>query len=272
MAMRAENGSVTIAGRKIAYVRFGTGLETLVILPGAGDGLKTVKGTAVPMALMYHTLWERFTVFMFSRGEPLPEHFSTREMARELAGAMDALGIGSAVVTGVSQGGMIAQYLAIDHPEKVKKLILAVTAGRPNDSIRCVLPNWIRMARRGDYRGIMTDTAERSYSRKRMKKMRPVYRLLAGVGKPKSFRRFITMAEACLAHDAWLELPEIACPTLVIGGGEDRIVTAEASRELAGRIPGSELVIYPELSHALYEEAPDFWDRIKEFAGEEHTR
>ena len=217
------------------------------------------------MALMYPTLWKRFTVFMFSRSEPLPAYFTTRGMAAELAEAMDALGIGAATVVGVSQGGMIAQYLAVDHPEKVKKLILTVTAARPNDTMRRVISDWIEMARRGDYRKIMTDTAERSYSEKRLKRMRPVYGLLGRAGKPKDFRRFITQAEACLDHDAWDELPKISCPTLVIGGAEDKIVTAQASRELAEKIPGARMVIYPGLSHALYEEAPDFWKRVKEF-------
>ena len=265
VAMHAENGSVKVKDRQLSYVRFGSGAETLVLIPGVGDGLKTVKGMAVPMALMYPSLWKRFTVFMFSRSEPLPEHFSTREMAAELSQAMDRLGIGAATVAGASQGGMIAQYLAVDHPEKVKKLILTVTAGRPNDTMRRVLSAWIQMARRGDYKGIMTDNAERSYSEKRLRRMRPVYGLLGRVGKPKDFRRFITQAEACLAHDAWEELPRIACPVLVIGGAEDKIVTARASRELAERIPEAQLVIYSGLSHALYEEAPDFWKRVREF-------
>ena len=265
--MRAKNGCVTVGGRRVSYVRFGSGAETLVLIPGVGDGLKTVKGMAVPMALMYPSLWKRFTVFMFSRSEPLPARFSTRQMAAELSEAMDDLGIDAAAVVGVSQGGMIAQYLAIDHPEQVKKLILTVTAGRPNDTVRQVLGRWIELAEQGDYRAIMTDNAERSYSEKRLRRMRPVYGLLGRVGKPKDFRRFITQAEACLGHDAWEDLPSIACPVLVIGVGADRIVTARASRELAERIRGAELVIYPQLSHALYEEAPDFWDRVKTFAG-----
>lgn len=53
----------------------------------------------------------------------IPENYSTRDMAEDQAKAMKALGIANANVMGVSQGGMIAQYLAIDHPELVRKLI-----------------------------------------------------------------------------------------------------------------------------------------------------
>lgn len=263
--MRASNGAVSVQGRRVNYVRFGTGRETMVILPGLGDGLKTVKGMALPMALSYRALRKDFTVFVFSRGEPLPERFSTREMAGELARAMDALGIGPACTVGVSQGGMIAQYLAADHPEKVKKLVLAVTTGRANDTVRQTVGRWIRLAEQGDYRLLMSDTAERSYSPARLRWMRPALALLGRVGAPRSFDRFRTQAEACLTHDALAEAERIVCPTLVIGGEADRVVTPEASRELAGRIPGAEIVMVPGLGHALYEEAPDFWTWVADF-------
>ena len=160
---------------------------------------------------------------------------------------------------------MIAQWLAIDHPDKVGKLVLVVTLGRPNDTVRRAVEVWTDLAERGDYRGIMLDTAERSYSEKRLRLARLEYRLVGGLGKPKSFERFLTQAESCVTHDAYDRLDGIRCPTLVIGGTDDRIVTGEASRETAGQIPGAELYMYEGLGHGLYEEAPDFWGRVKEF-------
>ena len=265
--LSAVNGSLRLENGTMDYIRFGRGDRTLVMLPGVGDGLQTVHGMALPFAWMYRKLAPRFTVYMFSRRRKLPAHQSTREMAGELAEAMRELNLPPACVVGVSQGGMIAQYLALDHPELVSRLALTVTSGRPNETIRSVVGAWMGGARRGDYAAIMRDYAERSYSEKKLRQMRPFYALLGSVGRPKSFDRFLTQAEACLGHDAWGRLPEIACPTLVIGGTEDGIVTAEASRELAARIPGSELVLYAGLSHALYEESGDFLERIIRFAG-----
>jgi pimeloyl-ACP methyl ester carboxylesterase len=57
----------------------------------------------------------------------------------------------------------------------------------------------------------------------------------------------------------------IACPTLVIGGTDDRIVTGKASEEIAEKILGSQLYMYQGLGHGLYEEAPDFLNRVKVF-------
>ena len=261
----AKNGRLTLSSGEMDYIRFGSAERTLVMLPGVGDGLKTVKGVALPFALLYRELAKDFTVYVFSRRVPLPEHMSTREMAQDLDEAMAALGLSGAAVVGVSQGGMIAQWLAIDHPERVGRLVLTVTLSRPNDTVREAIACWTEMAGRGDYRGIMLDTAERSYSEKRLKQARLEYGLLGNFGKPKSFARFLTQAESCVTHDAYDELSRIACPTLVIGGTDDRIVTGRASQEIAERIPGCELYMYEGLSHGLYEEAPDFLRRVADF-------
>ena len=260
-----KNGCVRVPSGEMDYIRFGSGARTLVLLPGVGDGLKTVKGMALPFALMYRKLTRDFTVYGFSRCRDLPAHKTTREMAQDLALAMDALGLADAAVVGVSQGGMIAQWLALDRPDKVGKLVLTVTLSRPNDTARKVIAGWTEMALRGDYRGILLDTAERSYSAKRLRAARLEYSLLGNFGKPNSFARFLTQAESCVTHDAWSELPRIACPTLVIGGTDDRIVTGLASEEIASQIPGSELFLYEGLGHGLYEEAPDWLDRVAAF-------
>ena len=263
--LKPKNARLRLAAGYMDYIRFGSGARKLVMLPGVGDGLTTVKGLALPFALMYRSLSKDFTVYVFSRRVALPEHMTTRDMAEDVNEAMEALGLFAAAVVGVSQGGMIAQWLAADHPDKVSKLVLTVTSSRPNDTIREAIGLWSDMARQGDYRGIMLDTAERSYTPKRIRRARLTYGLLGNLGKPKSFDRFLIQAESCVTHDAYAELGRIACPTLVIGGTEDRIVTGAASEEIAAQIPGCELYMYEGLSHGLYEEAPDFLKRVADF-------
>ena len=263
--LQAKNACLRLSAGEMDYIRFGGGEKALVMLPGVGDGLKTVKGTALPFALLYRELSKDFTVYVFSRRRELPRHFTTREMAEDLNEAMSALHLEGAAVVGVSQGGMIAQWLAIDHPDKVGKLVLTVTLSRPNATVEDVIARWTGMAERGDYRGIMLDTAERSYSEKRLRQARLEYKLLGSVGKPKSFERFLTQAESCVTHDAFDRLRCITCPTLVIGGADDRIVTGSASTEIAAEIPGSTLYLYEGLGHGLYEEAPDFLKRVADF-------
>ncbi len=268
MLWNAKDGSVQIPGAQMDYVRFGKGGKNLVILPGLSDGLASVKGKALLLAPPYKRFFDRYTVWMFSRREGLRRGVTIRDMAEDQAAALRVLGVEKTAVMGVSQGGMIAQLLAAEHPVLVDRLILAVTAPCVNDRILETVETWIGFAERGDHRGLMIDTAEKSYSEEYLKKYRKLYPILGGIGRPKSYERFLANAEAILSFDARGELGKIVCPTLIIGGEEDKIVGAAASDELHGMIQGSKLYFYQGLGHAAYEEARDFNERAFRFLEE----
>lgn len=262
MLWNAKNGRVPLGNTGMRYASFGHGRGKLVILPGLSDGLATVKGKALLLAKPYAPFLDRFTVYMFSRKDGMPRGYTIRDMAEDQARAMKALGIDSACVLGVSQGGMIAQALAIAHPELVERLVLAVTAPRVNAIIEETVKKWIGFAEQGSHKALMIDTAEKSYSPEYLKKYRKIYPIIGLIGKPKSYDRFLVNARAILGFDALSELSGIACPTLIIGGEEDQIVGIRASYEIRERIAGSELIVYPGLGHAAYEEARDFNVRV----------
>lgn len=261
----ARNGHVQIDNTEMDYVSFGSGRKNLVLIPGLSDGLATVKGKAHVLAPPYRMFFKDYTVFMFSRKRDLPEGCSIREMAADQAEAMKKLGMERAAVVGVSQGGMIAQYLAIDYPELVEKLVLAVSTARANETVKTVVNRWIDFARLGDYERLMIDTAELSYSAAYLRRYRKFYPLLGKIGKPESFQRFLANTDAILKFDALGEIGSISCPTFIIAGGVDKIVGVQASYELKENINGSSLYVYPELGHATYKEAKDFYHRIMEF-------
>ena len=260
-----ENGCVAVSSTDMYYVSFGRGKKALVVLPGLSDGLATVKGKALVLSAPYRNYLGDYSVYMFSRKNSMPEGYTIRQMAEDQALAMKALGIDKAFVLGVSQGGMIAQYLAIDHPEAVEKLILAVTAPYANNTARDAVGTWIEMAERGDHLSLMTDTAERMYSDAFLEKNRRLLPLTARLTKPGSYERFFKNAYAILDFDAREELSAIRCPTLIIAGSDDKTVGNEAAGDLNECIPGSLVYIYEGLGHGLYEEARDFYDRVFDF-------
>ena len=251
---QAQNGTVQLNDGQMDYARFGTGERILVMLPGLGDALRSVKGTAVPMAVLYRCFAKDFTVYMFSRKRELPIGYTTRDMAE----AMEKLGIEKADVFGVSMGGMIAQYLAIDFPEKVNKLILTVTSSRSNSVLVESVQEWTDCARRGDHVAFMDSNLRRIYSEAYYRKNRFMAPIVGKLTKPASYDRFFIQAEACLTHDAYDGLSRIQSPTLVVGGEQDKCLGGDASREIARRIPGAEFRMYEQWGHGLYEEEPGF--------------
>ena len=258
MFYNAKNHRLEIDGDVTDFISFGTGKKNLVIIPGVGDGLKTAQGLAIPFAFMYRMFAKDFTVYVMSRKINIPENYNTRQMAFDMHKLLTSVGVEKASVLGVSMGGMIAQYLAIDFPDFVEKLVLAVTLSCPNETVIERCKTWIKAAEQKDYQTIMTDSALHSYSDEYLSKNKLMLKLVSKIGAPKSFDRFITFSKACTTHNAFDELEKITCPTLVIGGKQDKIVTYEASEEIADKITGSQLKTYDQYGHALYEEGKDF--------------
>ena len=265
MLWNAKNGEVTLGNTEMSYVSFGRGEKAFILLPGLSDGLATVKGKALLLATPYRCFFDRYTVYIFSRKNRMPEGYSIRDMADDQAKAMEALGLKKTSVMGVSQGGMIAQYLAIDHAEMIEKLVIAVSAPYANDTIRACVNNWIDLAGGGQYKQLMVDMNERSYSKKYLKKYQKFYPIIGAAMKRLRYDRFFINAKAILAFDALDNLAKISCPTFIIGGTDDQIVGSDASCEMEERIANSQLYLYEGLGHAAFEEATDFNERVLRF-------
>ena len=265
MPYGAKNGTVNW----MDFVSFGRGEDALLLIPGLGDGLRTVKGMALSLSWLYREYAKAYRVYVFSRRNALPEGFTIRDMADDLKGAMDALGLRRADVLGVSQGGMIAQYLAIYYPKLVRRLALGVTAARVNPVMEGAVNGWIRMAGAGDYGAIVRDMLLRMYSAEYIKRYGWLFPAVSRLTRPRErdVLRFINLARACLTCSSYPELDRIKCLALVLGGKDDKVLTCEASREIAGAL-GCELYMYEGLGHAAYEEAKDFNSRISRFFNE----
>lgn len=256
-------GTVSAGGVETDHIRFGEGGEPLVILPGLG--LRSLRETARATARMYRPLGRGHTVYVLDYGRPLPQPCTVAALAAQTARAMDGLGLCRANVLGISMGGMIAQYLAIERPDLVGKLALAVTLSRQNEALSQASARWIALAERSDgYPELTKDVIEHMYSDGFRERFGQLLFLSAQRNRPKDMGRFIALARACLTCDVYDRLGQIRCPVLVIGGREDQIVTGRASEEIAERL-GCQLYMYQGLGHAAYEEARDFTSRVAAF-------
>lgn len=265
MLYGAKELKLTANGMQFDYIRFGSGKKPLIMIQGLNT--RGIKGAALSLAYMYRIFAKEYTVYLFDRRPVVYDGITVRDMASDIASAMDALGLKNADVFGTSQGGMIAQYLAIDRPDLVRKLVLAVTLSRNNDTVKQVVGDWIEMAERGDMKRFVLDMAEKMYSETYVKKYRPLMPLLTILQKPKDVKKFVILAKSCLTCDTYDILDKIKCPTLVIGGKQDKVVSGVASEEIAEKL-GCRLHMYENLGHAAYEEAQDFNQMVYDFLSE----
>ena len=260
----AKEGSVKVGGSSMNYVVFGKGSRDLVLIPGLVLGLKRVKGTSLQLALSYRMFAKDFRVWCFDHRDGLPDNVMIKDLADDLAEAMQAVGIRRADVLGVSQGGMVAQYLALDHPQLVHRLVLGVTLCRNNTVVEGCIADWLQMLETKGMKAMALDSFKRTYSDKYLATYEFFLPFLADSVKKADPQRFTALAKACLTCDTWDRLPELSCPVLVLGGRLDKIVGGDASEEIAQRL-GCECYIYEDLGHSAYEEGKDFNKRVYNF-------
>ena len=253
---------VNIGEMSLDYISFGKGNKNLIIIQGLS--VRDVKGTGVSIALMYKMFAKDYRVYMFDRRPVINSPITVWNIAEDIYKAMNELKIERADLFGVSQGGMISMAMALSYPQSINKMVLGVTASRPNETIRKVVGSWVKCAENKDYVTINRETFTLMYTDKYLKKYKILMPIIVKLIKPKDFKRFEMLASSILNFDCYDRLTEIKCPVLVLGGALDKITTGKASIEIAEKM-GCELFIYDEYGHAAYEEAKDYTNRVYDF-------
>lgn len=256
-------GEVKTGNTKTDYFRFGNGEKNLVILPGLG--IQRINFSAKAVESAYACFKEDYTVTVFDRKDDMPKDYTVEAMADDTALAMNALNIKNADLFGASMGGMIAQYVAIKYPEIVHSMILASTLSRPNGRALEVMRSWTELAEAGDAPEAARQMIKLLYSEKLAGQLlQATGMMFSGVSR-QDLDRFIIQARAINSFDVYDRLGEIKCPVFVIGVEGDKVLTAEASRETAGKL-GCELYMYSsEYAHCVFDEAPDYKQRMMDF-------
>ena len=262
MDMRID--TVRTDGFTMDYCRFGHGKESLVILPGMS--VQRVMGLADAIEAAYSPLADDFTIYVLERRNAMPLPYPVRDMARDTARAMQALGLGPACLFGASQGGMMALCVALEHPELVRRLVLGSASARVTEArYRQVFGRWAALARAGDAAALYLVFGAAVYPPDVFEGSRQLLLDAAKDVSDEDLSRFAAMAEGMRGFDITDELRSIACPTLVLGAEDDSVLGGEASRQIAARLESCELHMYAGYGHAAYDLAPDYRERMLRF-------
>jgi pimeloyl-ACP methyl ester carboxylesterase len=248
---RARNGSA-----ELEWYEQGDG-EPLLLIMGMG-------GSAMAWYRLLPHLGGLRAVSFDNRGtgrsSAIRGHLTLGAMVADTVAVMDDAGLESAHVLGVSMGGMIAQNLAIEHPERVRSLILGCTTAQT----RVGVPPW-RLLSAAWVRALAPDVAismvlpalyaqrTRSEAPERIREDLAMRRRDATAS-----RTIFAQMGAVARHDRRGRLGELrGLRVTVIHGSEDALVPVERGRELAALIPGADLVEVPQCGHLLLTDAED---------------
>ena len=264
--MSVQIQTVTIDDCTMDYFRFGRGRKALAILPGLS--VQSVMGAADAVAQAYRLFADDYTVYVFDRRKELPDAYTVRAMARDAARAIRACIPDRICLFGASQGGMIAMQIAIERPELVQKLALGSTCCRVTPERFRTVEQWIALARSGDATELYLAFGQALYPPELFAQSKQLFAQAADAVTREELDHFIVLAEGMKDFDVTEDLGRIACPTLVIGSSDDRVLGADASVQLAERLggrPDAELFMYDGFGHAAYDAAPDYAERLLRF-------
>ncbi|HLB22372.1 MAG TPA: alpha/beta hydrolase [Solirubrobacteraceae bacterium] len=192
---------------------------------------------------------------------PLDGAVTIRQMAEDAAALLAALELDDAHVMGVSMGGMIAQELALGHSERVRTLILGCTyCGGEGSALAAEadLSGLVAAMGSGDRDRALRAGWEINVSAK-MAADDDAYAVFQAIAMRRAVAVAVIMQQlqACAAHDTNARLAQIAMPTLVVHGSEDRLLPVQNGRLIASRIPGARLEIFDGVGHMFFWERPE---------------
>jgi aminoacrylate hydrolase len=192
------------------------------------------------------------------------ENYSTRLIAEDAVGLLDALGIRKVTAIGTSTGGCILQNLALDHPERLVCCIFSNTWTKADMYVRRVqtFRKWIAQSHGPDayveFSSILTNGAMQfRYNLDKVVEMETRSKRTAG-----SVDVIAARIDMTLSHDRAAELGNISRPSLIIGTRDDATVPAYFSEDLHAAIKQSRLVILDEGGHYSYRRHPEQWNAI----------
>jgi pimeloyl-ACP methyl ester carboxylesterase len=240
----------------LPYAALGDG-PPLAVLAGLSpttgfEGDTMVRATAGPFTAPARRL------FVFNRRPGLPRGMTMAELAAEHADALRAIGGGPVDVIGTSTGGSIAQQLAADHPDAVRRLVLVSTACRLGPLGRDLQRRAAARIRAGaDGQALALMAASIVPPRRGQ--------LAAGVAARLLGRRLVRgdlsdMATTIEAEDGFdlARCPPVPAPTLILAGRDDRFYSPELFAETAALIPGADLRVFPGRGHITVMRDPRF--------------
>lgn len=190
----------------------------------------------------------------------LPPPYTAAQLASDLSLLLDHLGIDSTAVLGYSQGGAIAQQLALDESKRCNRLVLACTYAHNTATFREKLegrlfPMLVQLFGLKRMAKIVVSVGAKHLSKERAG-------WLVGIMADQDQKLMVSAWREAMAFDSRRRLGKIKCPTLIVSGSNDQAVPMHHAEMLHDRIAGSRLVIVDGADHSLIWTHPNELARV----------
>jgi 3-oxoadipate enol-lactonase len=185
-------------------------------------------------------------------------------MADDALRVLTDAGLDSAHVMGASMGGVLAQIIAVRHPERVRSLILACTACRHLPWRRELLEDWASLAQAQGMRAFANANLRWLVGSRSLRRFAPAFGVLTPIAMSAPTHAFASQVHAILDMDDGLRtlLPTVTAPALVLVGSQDILTPQADSEEIAELIPDAELAIVQGGAHGFMLESAGTFNRI----------
>jgi 3-oxoadipate enol-lactonase len=263
----------TVGDIEIYHERQGSG-PRLLFISGTGGDLR-MKPSVLEGPLPKHFDTLAYDQRGLGRTSKPDRPYSMAEYAEDAAGLLHAIGWGSALVVGVSFGGMVAQELAINHPHVVEGLVLCCTTpgGAGGSSFPFHEIEHLKGAERARHMipisDLRHDAAWAAAHPEQYAKMVELAAFDPYADEPGMAAGRHRQLEARAKHDTWERLGQIRCPTLVCAGRHDGIAPLQTVGAMANRIRGASLRIFEGGHLFMLQDREAFPAMIRFLKGEE---
>ncbi|HUL23497.1 MAG TPA: 3-oxoadipate enol-lactonase [Thermodesulfobacteriota bacterium] len=183
--------------------------------------------------------------------------YTLKLLAEDVIGLLDALGMDRVAFVGLSMGGMIGQCLVLNHPHRLKSLVLCDTASIVPAEAQPVWKERLDKAIKKGMEGLYEETLERWFTPAFLRRNPPVVNLIREQILATPVAGYVGCAEAIRRLNYLDRISGIKTPTLIIVGEEDPGTPVSASEAMRDRIPGSKLVVLPSARHLSNVEQPE---------------
>jgi 3-oxoadipate enol-lactonase len=206
------------------------------------------------------------------RSKSLMPAFTTEAMADDAAAILDDLGLESAHVYGISLGGMVAQQLALRHPERIRSLVLGATqpGGRRAVHADAEVMAFFRRRSQLDKEEAAWASVEFNYG-PRCRADHPdriAEDIERRLGQPFNAQAYRAQLFAAAMHNCYARLDRVEVPTFVVHGAHDRVIPAANAHLMAERLPNCRLTVLEDSGHLYPTEAPEVDEAIGGFFDE----